>query len=89
MRVTAALGGLSPDDVEVQLLHGPVTPSGELTEAAVSPMAVNGHGDGNGRFGFETSFACTQPGRYGWSVRVVPDHPDLIAFSEVGGITTA
>ncbi len=88
VEVTAILGRLAPSDVEVQLLHGPVTPTGEIVEAAVAPMAAQGPVDGQGRYRFGTSFACTRAGRYGWSVRVVPDHPDLIAFSEVGGIAS-
>ncbi len=87
VRVTASLGGLSPTDVEVQLVHGPVSGTGEITDASVAPMVAQGRADATGAVGFETSFACTRAGRYGWSVRVVPDHPDLLTFAEVGGIT--
>ncbi|MGI9021816.1 MAG: alpha-glucan family phosphorylase [Acidimicrobiales bacterium] len=86
--LTAALGGLSPTDVEVQLLHGPVAPTGEIIGASIAPMKARGAVDGNGRLRFEASFACTRAGGYGWTVRVVPDHPDLITFSEVGVVTT-
>ena len=84
------LGDLSPDDVEVQLLHGPVGPGEELTELAVVPMATTG-GDtaAGGRRRYEASFSCEQAGRYGCTVRVVPAHPDLLSYSETGCVTWA
>src|SRR3546814_12892348 len=37
-----ALGSLTPDDVEVQLLHGPVGQGEELADPAIVPMALAG-----------------------------------------------
>jgi glycogen phosphorylase len=86
----ADLGNLSPDDVEVQLLHGPVGPNEELTEAKVVPMAaIGGDAGAGGRTRYEASFTCERAGRYGCTVRVVPAHPDLLAYSETGCITWA
>ncbi|MGI9080420.1 MAG: alpha-glucan family phosphorylase, partial [Acidimicrobiales bacterium] len=83
---TVALGALSPADVDVQLVHGPVGPTGEIVDVTVSSMT--GDETDGGRHRFEASFACDKASRYGWSVRVVPVHPDLLTYSEVGGTVT-
>jgi starch phosphorylase len=84
VRATVALGDLSPADVDVQLLHGPVSPTEELIDTLVAPMVVDGASAEGGRARFQGSFTCERPGRYGYTVRVVPAHPDLRDSSEVG-----
>ena len=78
-----ALGDLSPDDVDVQLLHGPVGQNDELTEStAVSMEHVGAVDDHHARY--RGTFAAARAGRYGFTVRVVPHHPDLVGPSELG-----
>jgi len=84
---TVTLADLSVTDVTVELVHGPVGPSGDIVEVTTTPMAGHGQGD-RGRYRFEASFACARASRYGWSVRVVPAHPDLLTYTEVGPIVT-
>ncbi len=84
---TVALGDLSGTDVAVELVHGPVGPSGDIVETTTTPMVADNHSQ-HGRHHFEASFACAQASRYGWSVRVVPAHPDLLTYTEVGAIVT-
>jgi glycogen phosphorylase len=80
-----ALGDLSPDDVEVQLLHGPVGQHDELADTDVVSMAPDGDApDGHHRFA--GSFACDRPGRYGFTVRIVPSHSDLVTPIEMGRV---
>ena len=83
-RVTAQvkLGELAPDDVEVQLLHGPVGPDGDLEHATVVAM---GPMEGTDTWAGELS--CDAAGRYGYTVRVVPHHADLPSFAELGCVT--
>ncbi|MDQ6727281.1 MAG: alpha-glucan family phosphorylase [Actinomycetota bacterium] len=96
-RVSAAvaLGTLSPSDVDVQLVHGPVGPTDELTDTAIVTMALvpptlsdagavaeTGHR-------YEGSFTCERAGRYGFTVRVVPSHPHLSTFAEMGRVAWA
>ncbi|HWC10320.1 MAG TPA: alpha-glucan family phosphorylase, partial [Acidimicrobiales bacterium] len=88
VRTHVVLGELDPSDVEVQLLHGPVSPTEELAETTVAPMVHDGSGDG-GAARYSGSFTCELAGRYGYTVRVVPTHPDLRNFAEVGCITWA
>jgi glycogen phosphorylase len=78
-----ALGDLSPGDVDVQLLHGPVGQADELTERSVASMDHQGEVDAH-HDRYRGSFACDHAGRYGFTVRVVPHHPDLVSPAEVG-----
>ena len=73
-----ALGDLSPDDVQVQLLHGPVGQADEIEHSHLVVMSPAGDDR------FEGSFTCEHPGRYGLTVRVVPAHPDLVTPIEMG-----
>ncbi len=84
---TVALGDLSSGDVRVQLVHGPVAPAGDIIGPTTTPMVTDGQPD-RGRYRFEASFTCTTASRYGWSVQVVPSHPDLLTHTEVGAIVT-
>ncbi|GAC1358919.1 MAG: hypothetical protein NVSMB4_18080 [Acidimicrobiales bacterium] len=86
-RVTAnvGIGALRPDDVDVQLLHGPVGSDGELDTPTVVAMTQDGADPSAGVWGGELT--CSRAGRYGYTVRVVPRHPDLASFAELGCVT--
>jgi len=81
VRAAVELGRLEPRDIAVQLLHGPVGPDGELEAPVVVTMGV----DGDGRWRGDLS--CDAAGRYGYTVRVVPHHPDLSSFADLGVVT--
>jgi starch phosphorylase len=81
------LGELSPDDVEVQLVHGPVGQNDELDRPVAVPLSAAASTDGT--TSYKGSFDCDQPGRYGFTVRVLPHHPDLASPVELGYITWA
>jgi starch phosphorylase len=88
VEAVVSLGDLDPDDVEVQLLHGPVGQNDELTGPTVVPMAhVESAGDRRARY--RGSFACATAGRYGVTVRVIPAHPDLASPVDLGRIAWA
>lgn len=70
------LGALRPDEVLVQLLHGPVDASGEIGPNNVVTMTLNGEAPG-GVATFGARLVCGQSGLHGYLVRVVPRHPDL------------
>jgi starch phosphorylase len=83
-----ALGSLSADDVEVQLVHGPVGQQDEIehpTITMMTPVAENG----SGSLRYHGEFSCDTAGRYGFTVRVVPSHPDLITSVELGRVAWA
>jgi len=79
---TVELGRVRPADVEVQLLHGPVGPDGELEHPTVVAMHP-----AHGTDAWTGELACAVAGRYGYTVRVVPSHPDLGSFAELGCVT--
>jgi starch phosphorylase len=83
-----ALGDLAPGDVEVQLLHGPVGEGGQLVDARIVPMQDAGELDAQHRR-YRATFSPVQAGRYGYTARVVPHHPDLGSPVELGLIAWA
>jgi starch phosphorylase len=84
-----ALGSLGPDDVDVQLLHGPVGPTDELADTSVVSMTRLDRSGAPGRYCYEGTFTCDRAGRYGFTVRVVPAHPDLSTFAKLGRVAWA
>ncbi|MGQ0519771.1 MAG: alpha-glucan family phosphorylase [Actinomycetota bacterium] len=78
-----SLGSLTTDDVAVQLAYGPVGPNDELVSPTVVAMELCA-GAGAGSHRYEGRFTPEQAGRYGYTVRVVPSHPDLATAVELG-----
>ncbi len=71
------LGPLAPSDVAVQLYFGPVNAQGEIVEPRPVPMTPSGT-ESQGCWVFEAAAtACCQSGLHGYTVRVLPQHPDL------------
>jgi glycogen phosphorylase len=81
------LGDLRPDDVRVELLHGPVLADGELGEATVETLTRQ-RGAG-GTHVYAGAFDCTVSGEYGVAVRVVPHHEDLLTWADTGLVAWA
>ena len=85
--VTVELGALSPDDVEVQLIGGRVAQNDELTDTTVTVLTC---ADPAARpASYAGTMACTSPGRYGFTVRALPSHPDLPTKVDLGIVTWA
>jgi starch phosphorylase len=84
-----ALGSLEPGDVEVQLLHGRVGPTDEIARPLVLVMRPQGYDPAAAAHRFVGAFTCEQAGRYGFTVRVVPSHPDLISYAELDRVAWA
>jgi starch phosphorylase len=82
-----ALGQLDAADVAVQLLHGPVGPTDELTSNSMVALKPSARGEGGQRY--EGGFVCERAGRYGIAVHVVPAHPDLVTFAEMDCVAWA
>jgi starch phosphorylase len=83
------LGDLEPSDVEVQLVFGAVDLDDELVDPIVVPMGKDGDGDVPGwhRYGREIEF--DRAGNFGFTVRVVPSHPDLVTYTHLGRVAWA
>ena len=84
-----SLGQLSDDDVAVQLMHGPVGPNDELLSTEVVTMRLSDLGEQDRHYRFRGRFTCEQAGRHGYTVRVVPAHPDLHDPAEMGCVSWA
>ncbi|HEY0903453.1 MAG TPA: alpha-glucan family phosphorylase [Marmoricola sp.] len=88
LKVFVSLGSLSPDDVEVQVVHGRV--KGE--DALVSPSVVGlapAESYEAGRHRFEGRLVLDRPGPFGYTVRVLPRHPGLASPAELGLVALA
>jgi starch phosphorylase len=77
------LGGLSPEDVQVQLFHGAVDNLGEIPQPATALMSHNGAHDGN-TWLFKGTIACRSSGQHGYAVRVLPKNANLANPFEPG-----
>src|SRR5690606_10387592 len=85
--VTVALGDLAPADVAVQLVHGRVGQHDELVAPTVTALACD---DPAARpTVYRGSVPCDRPGRYGFTIRVAPSHPDLPTPVDLGRLTWA
>ena len=79
MAVTAQvrLGALEPNDVSVEVYYGPLNQQREITEAA-SVVMEHKNAEADGLHTFVGSVHCTRSGQHGFSVRVLPNHPDMV-----------
>lgn len=84
-----SLGELDPGDVEVQLLHGPADPDDELRQPSVTAMGRVGDGGKDGHHRYEHELRFPRSGNYGFTVRVVPAHPDMTSYAELGLVAWA
>ncbi|WP_345752192.1 alpha-glucan family phosphorylase [Microbacterium rhizophilus] len=78
-----ALGGLTPDDVEVQLIYGRAEGDDQLSSTQVAPLSAVDAFAG-GRCSFGGTVRLDRAGPFGYTVRVVPKHPHLATVAELG-----
>jgi starch phosphorylase len=83
VKARVSLGGLRPEDVEVQLFHGPVDSLGEIASPRTVPMTPSGSHDG-ATWQFVGTIPCEASGQHGFAVRVLPRHGDLANPFEPG-----
>ena len=82
LRAFVSLGELTPDDVDVQIVHGPVDENDVLREPHVTRMTPGEPGpDG---MHFDGTVELDRAGAFGYTVRVVPRHELLSAQAEMG-----
>ncbi|MGH3503049.1 MAG: alpha-glucan family phosphorylase [Nocardioidaceae bacterium] len=83
VRVYAALGDLSPHDVDVQVVHGRVAGDDELRDPTVASLEHVESYEG-GRHRFEADVPLDQTGPFGYTVRICPKHDLLASPADVG-----
>ena len=84
IRASVALGGLSPDDVTVEVIYGPAGDSDEIIDPVRRPLALDGRSAPDGAARYVGQAELGEPGPFGYTVRVLPCHPLLSNPAELG-----
>jgi starch phosphorylase len=84
---TVRLGELSTDDLAVQLVHGSVGANNELVDPEVIEMAADHCVEQT--CVYRGSLTTEAAGLHGFTVRVIPSHPDLTNDMDLGLVTWA
>jgi len=77
------LGPVSPEQVQVQLYHGRVDANEQLLDGEAVPMQCDGPAE-DGRYRFTGQVPCRATGLCGYTVRILPHHPDQGSPAGVG-----
>jgi glycogen phosphorylase len=83
VRAFVALGPLTPDDVEVEVVHGMIDGDDDLVDAKSTPLTLADTYDG-GRYRFDGEVQLKRGGTFGYTVRIIPRNGALAAVSEMG-----
>jgi starch phosphorylase len=83
VRAFVSLGELSPEDVDVQLVHGRADAEDNLTETTVASLRPVEAYEGN-RHRFDGEVTLGVSGPFGYTVRVVPRNLHLNSPAELG-----
>ncbi len=80
------LGSLEPDDVMVQLYYGSIDASGEILTPHIVEMdsAVPTNAGSDGLYTFTGSLCFDSSGKHGFTLRVLPRHPEQVNPFETG-----
>lgn len=84
------LGSIKPDDVQVEIYVAPLhqDTTGQNYRGGVIPMRPEGQGE-DGVYRYRGSLLEGDSGEYGYTVRIVPKHPDLVHPHEMGLVSWA
>ncbi|HSP39749.1 MAG TPA: alpha-glucan family phosphorylase [Frankiaceae bacterium] len=83
VRAIVNLGGLSPDEVEVQACYGRVDETDSLHETTALALTHVGDAEEGGHR-YEGAVPLARTGAFGYAVRVLPKHPLLATSAELG-----
>ncbi len=90
VRAVVQLGGLSPDDVAVELVHGRARDGDELVDVHSVELELDSMDAATpGLAHYAGTVALARSGSFGYTVRVVPRHALLASPAELGLIATA
>jgi starch phosphorylase len=88
VRVFVSLGSLSPQDVRVELVHGRVRKDDSLVDTTSVALSLGETYEG-GRYRFDGHVVLDRAGSFGYTVRILPEHPDLASPAELGLVSVA
>jgi starch phosphorylase len=86
VRVTVALGALSPSDVSVEVVYGQPGEDDEIVEPSAVTLTADETASGE-HTRFSGVVELGRPGAFGYTVRVLPSHPLLASRAELGLVT--
>jgi starch phosphorylase len=92
VEATVELGSLGPGDVLVELHHGPMASDDDLAGTQIvtmEPLLDDLGGTEGSPKRFVAEFEPVRAGRYGFTLRVLPNHPDLVDPMEMGLVAWA
>ncbi len=84
VKALVKLGHISPDDVSIELYHGPVDSWGNIKDGSALRMDYDSSAGFDGEHWFTGVMPCKKSGRMGLAVRVLPQHADLTNPHELG-----
>ncbi len=87
VRVTVALGELTMDDVAVEVVYGRPDDADEIITPAYATLTAEPSGAANGIVRYSGEVSLEQPGPFGYTVRVLPNHSLLDSRAELGLVT--
>jgi starch phosphorylase len=88
INVQADLGQLLPQDVAVEVVHGRATEGDDLADYQITRLDKVSD-DGDGRYSFAGLVPLDRSGAFGYGIRVVPNHPLLVAATDLGLVAGA
>ena len=83
VRAFVSLGQLSPDDVDVQVVHGRVDENDQIAGSSAVAMRHEEAYEG-GRHRYVGAITLDRPGPFGYTARVVPHHRLVATPAELG-----
>jgi glycogen phosphorylase len=83
VRAFVSLGQLSPDDIDVQVVHGRVDDNDQITATSAVSLRHEEAYEG-GRHRYVGAVTLDRPGPFGYTARVVPDHRLTATAAELG-----
>jgi len=91
VRVSLALGELSRDDVAVEVVYGRPDEDDEIVQPAYAMLTAEApetvHTTGEAAVRYSGMVPLDRPGPFGYTVRVLPNHPLLDSRAELGLVT--
>ncbi len=84
VRAGVALGELSPQDVTVEVLSGRTGDDDEIADPARTELTLESQPGADSVAWYSGVAVLGQPGPFGYTVRVLPSHPQLSGPAEMG-----
>jgi glycogen phosphorylase len=88
VRVLVALGELTPQDVAVEVVYGRPDDADQIIAPAYATLTAEpAQAPAVGVVRYSGEVPLDQPGPFGYTVRVLPNHPLLATRAELGLVT--